>query len=93
MECHRTYEGISMSTGCRKTWLYEQIIHQCLDLPHIICTLPPEFFFVEVILVDTNKIIKGPDIYFGKFLRIIGIWMLMKSSPGINRWDYFSETL
>ena len=27
----------------------------------------PENFFVEVIMVDTNKIIKGPGLDFGKF--------------------------
>ena len=51
----------------------------------------PQTFVVEVILVDTNKIIKGPDLDFGEFLRFIVIWMLMISNPGTNQEEYFSK--
>ena len=51
----------------------------------------PHTFVIEVIMVDTNKIIKIPGIYFGKFLRFIGIWMLMTSNPVTNGAEYFSE--
>ena len=51
----------------------------------------PKTFLVEFILVDTKKIIKGPDLDFGKFLRFIGIYMLMTSNPGTNWSEYFIE--
>ena len=51
----------------------------------------PKTFVVEILLVETNKTIKGPDLDFGEFLRFIGIWLLMTSNPGTNRADYFSE--
>ena len=91
MEWHRPYEGIRMSKRCRDTWWDEQIIHQCLDWPHSIFTLPAKTFVVEVILVDTNNVIKGPAIEFGKLLRFIGIWLLMASNPVRNWADYFSK--
>ena len=47
--------------------------------------------FNGVILMETNRIIKGPDLDFGDFLQFIGIWMLMKSNPGTNRVDYLRE--
>ena len=37
----------------------------------------PKTFVVEVIMVDTNKRIKSPDLYFVKFFWFIGIWLLM----------------
>ena len=33
-------------------------------------------------LVDTNKIIKGPNLDFDKFFQFIGIWLLMTSNHG-----------
>ena len=51
----------------------------------------PIFFVNEVILVETNRRIKGPDPDFGEFPRLIGIWMLMTENPGTNWTDYFSE--
>ena len=49
------------------------------------------FFPDEVILVDTNRILKVPDIEFGEFLRFIGIWMLMTENPGTNWEKYFRK--
>ena len=66
-------------------------MHQCLDSPHSIFPLTAYIFFDEVILVETNRIIKGPDIYFGEFLRFIGIWLLMTENPDTNWAEYFSE--
>ena len=51
---------------------------------------PPKTFVIEVIPVDTKKIIKGSNLDFGEFLWFIGIWMLMTSNPGTNQADYFS---
>ena len=76
---------------CSENWWDEQRIHQYLDLPHSVCSLPAEKLVEEVILVETNKIIKVPDLDFGDFLRFIGIWLLMTSKPGTNWADYFSE--
>ena len=53
-------------------------MHQCLDLPHSIFPLSAKKNVGGVILVETNRIIKGPDIDFGEFLRIIGVWVLVK---------------
>ena len=53
----------------------------------------PKTFVVEVIMVDTNKIIKGPDIDYCGFLQLIGIWLLMKSNPGTNWAEYFIKNL
>ena len=44
----------------------------------------PTTFFNEVILVETNKVIKGTDLGFGKFLRFFDIWMFMTENPGTN---------
>ena len=35
-------------------------------------------------MVETNRIIKVPDIDFGEFIQFIGIWMLMTANPGTN---------
>ena len=51
----------------------------------------PTTFVDEVILADTNRIIKGPDLEFGEFLRFIGIWLLMTENPGTKWTEYFSE--
>ena len=51
----------------------------------------PIYFVGEVILVDTNRIIKGPYLDCGEFLRFVGIWMLMIADSGTNWADYFSE--
>ena len=48
-------------------------------------------FVDEVILVETNKRTKGPDLDFGKFLRFIGIRMFMTSNPVTNQEQYFIE--
>ena len=40
--------------------------------------------------MDTNRIIKGPDIDFCEFLQFIGIWVLMTENPGTNQAGYFS---
>ena len=53
--------------------------------------LLPKFFFDEVIMVDSNRIIKFPDIEFGQLLRFIGIWLLMTENPGTNRAEYFRK--
>ena len=53
--------------------------------------LLPKTFANEVILVDTNKIIKGPDIDFGEFLQFIGLWILMTANPETNQLELFSE--
>ena len=52
-------------------------MHQCLDLPHSIFNLSAKKFVNEAILVDTKRIIKGPDLDFGDFLQLIGIYLLM----------------
>ena len=49
----------------------------------------PKTFFDEFILVETNRMIKGLDIRFGEFLRLIGIWMLMTANPSTNQAKYF----
>ena len=41
--------------------------------------------------METNRITKGPDTDFGKFLRLIVIFLLMTENPGTKRADYFSE--
>ena len=51
----------------------------------------PKTFVYEVILVETKRIFKVPDLDFGEFLRFIGIWMLIKANPVMNRAEYFSE--
>ena len=48
-------------------------------------------FFYEVILVETNRIIKGPDLEFGGFLQFIGIWILTTSNSVTNQAEYFSK--
>ena len=45
-------------------------------------------FVSEVILVETNRRIKSPDLDFGKFLRSIGICLFMTSNPGTNQVEY-----
>ena len=61
-----------------------------------VLTYPTEFslflvktFVNEVIMVETNRRIKGPDLDIGEFLQFIGIWLLMTAKPGTNRADYF----
>ena len=41
--------------------------------------------------MDTNIIIKGPDIDSGDFLRFIGIWMLITENPGTNQVECFGK--
>ena len=65
--------------------------HECLELRHRICTLPAKTFVNEVIMVETNIIIKGPDLEFGEFLQLLGIYMLMTENSGTNWEDYFSQ--
>ena len=48
-------------------------------------------FFNEVILVDTNRIIKGPNLEFGGFLGFIGIRWLRTEKCGTNGAEYFSK--
>ena len=66
-------------------------MHECHDLAHSICPLPSYNFFDEVILVNTNRIIEGPDLDFGESLWFIGIWMLITGKPGTKWADYFSK--
>ena len=68
-------------------------MHQCLELTHIIFPFSANFFFDEVILVDTNRKIKCPDIEFGEFLQFVGICMFMTENSGTNWVDYFRKTL
>ena len=51
----------------------------------------PKPFVYEVILVDTNRIIKVPGIEFGELLHFICIYMLMTENPGTNWAEYFSK--
>ena len=51
----------------------------------------PKRFFNEVIMVETNRIIKGPDLDFGQFLHFIWIWLLITANPDTNRAEYFSK--
>ena len=65
-------------------------MHHCLDLPHKICRLSDNCFG-EVILVDTNRVIKGPDLDFGVFIWFIWIWIFITENPVTNWVDYFSN--
>ena len=49
--------------------------------------LLPKTFFDEVIPVDTDRIIKGTDLDYGEFLRLVVICMLItaKSRPELGR--------
>ena len=51
----------------------------------------PKNFPYEAIMVDTNRKIKLPDIFFGEFLQLSSIVMLMTANPGTDRVEYFSE--
>ena len=51
----------------------------------------PKRFVDEIILIETNRIIKGPGTEFDEFLRLIGIWMSMTENPGTNWTEYFSK--
>ena len=42
----------------------------------------PKTFVGEVIIVDTNRRIKGPDIDFVEFLQFFGIFLLITANPG-----------
>ena len=53
----------------------------------------PQTFFDEVIMVETNRIIKVPDIDVGVFFQFIGICLLMTETPGTNQAEYCSRTL
>ena len=53
----------------------------------------PKTIVVEVILVETNRIIKGPDIDFGEFLRFIGIWLSMPEILAQTRRSILEKTL
>ena len=75
----------------QQTFMRWKIIHQCLDLPHSICPLLAWNIFNEVILVDTKKIIKVPNIDFGELLWFIDIWQLIKENPGMNPAEHFRE--
>ena len=66
-------------------------MHQCLELPHIICSICALNIVDEVLMVDTNRIIRVPDIDFDEFLCFIGIWLLITGNPGTNQTEYFSE--
>ena len=44
----------------------------------------PKTCVYEDILEETNRIMKGPDLDFGEFLQLIGIWMVMADNPGTN---------
>ena len=53
----------------------------------------PKKFVGEFIMVHTNSIVKGPNLDFGGFLRLIGIWMLITENPGTNWTGYFRNIL
>ena len=42
-------------------------------------------------MVDTNRRIKGLDLDFYEFLRLIGIGLFMKAYPGTNQAEYFRK--
>ena len=44
----------------------------------------PKYFVNDVILVDTNIIIKVPALEFGEFLQFIGVGILITENPGTN---------
>jgi len=50
----------------------------------------PKEFIINIILVESNKHIKGEAITLGEFLWFIGIWLLMSSQAGSKCSDYFS---
>ena len=66
-------------------------MNQCLDLPQSIRPLSTRFFVGEFIMVDTNRIIKGPNLDFGEFLRFISIWISITENPCTNWSEYFSK--
>ena len=76
---------------CRKTYFNEQRIHQYIELPQIIFPINAKNLFDEVILVDTNRRIKVPDLDYGEFLWFIGIWLFMTANPDTNCAEYFSK--
>ena len=77
--------------GCSKTWQDEQIITFVLTYLTVFSLFLPKNAANEVIMVETNRIIKGPDLDFEYFLRTTGIWLLITENPGTNRMEYFSE--
>ena len=42
-------------------------------------------------MVDTNRIIRCPDIEFYGVLYFIGIWLLITENPGTNGSEYFRK--
>ena len=68
-------------------------MYQCLNLPRSICPILPYFFVDGFIMVDTNRIIKRPNIYFGYFLRFIVIWLLITENPVTDRLEYFRKNI
>ena len=48
----------------------------------------PKMFVNEVFLVDTNRIIRVPDLDLGELFQFIRIWLLIVANPGTNREEY-----
>lgn len=51
----------------------------------------PKTFLKSVILVETNKVIDGPQVSFGEFLRFLGIWLFLSTQKGHARREYWSS--
>ena len=62
-----------------------------LTYPTEFVILQEKYFIDEVVISETNRIIKGPALEFGEFVRLIDIWMLIIDNPEKNWAEYFSD--
>jgi hypothetical protein len=53
----------------------------------------PKAYIQEVLLVETNKLLKGKDVTYGEFLQFIGLWLMMATIQGFQRRDFWSVCL
>jgi Transposase IS4 len=53
--------------------------------------LPTKNYLTEVVVVQTNSKIEGKALEWGEFLRRLGLWLLMSTTKGFARSEFWSN--